>query len=370
MRPGRNDPCWCGSGKKYKNCHWGRQDAPRVQAWELDKHLRERIASGECLHLGAAVGSICGKPAIGSHTVSRAMLKRIARNGHVYQHSDTVQGLEKAHGRLTVKLIGVNDASVMRVFCKRHDGPAFAPLEQARFTGSPTQCFLLGYRALCHALFEKRSALKFIPEMRGFDRGKPLALQVAMQSLIDAQAKGYELSIRDMNEQKQRFDAVLAGGDYAGIRAFIVALDRVPDILCSGAIYPEADFAGQLLQNMEDFSLKHELMTFSLIATDNGGAFVFAWHSGSNAVCRRLAASLDRLADDELPHAVVRFVLEFCGNHYFKPDWWDKAENNVKEALTARFQTSATMWLKRSQDCLADDGLRAVSWKVAGRTWV
>ncbi len=19
---GRNDPCWCGSGKKYKNCHW------------------------------------------------------------------------------------------------------------------------------------------------------------------------------------------------------------------------------------------------------------------------------------------------------------------------------------------------------------
>jgi preprotein translocase subunit SecA len=21
QRPGRNDPCWCGSGKKYKNCH-------------------------------------------------------------------------------------------------------------------------------------------------------------------------------------------------------------------------------------------------------------------------------------------------------------------------------------------------------------
>jgi uncharacterized protein YecA (UPF0149 family) len=21
QEPGRNDPCWCGSGKKYKNCH-------------------------------------------------------------------------------------------------------------------------------------------------------------------------------------------------------------------------------------------------------------------------------------------------------------------------------------------------------------
>ncbi|NTU82987.1 MAG: hypothetical protein HGA45_27075 [Chloroflexales bacterium] len=20
-RPGRNDPCWCGSGRKYKHCH-------------------------------------------------------------------------------------------------------------------------------------------------------------------------------------------------------------------------------------------------------------------------------------------------------------------------------------------------------------
>ena len=24
---GRNDPCWCGSGKKYKKCHLGK-DAP------------------------------------------------------------------------------------------------------------------------------------------------------------------------------------------------------------------------------------------------------------------------------------------------------------------------------------------------------
>jgi len=21
VKPGRNDPCWCGSGKKYKHCH-------------------------------------------------------------------------------------------------------------------------------------------------------------------------------------------------------------------------------------------------------------------------------------------------------------------------------------------------------------
>jgi len=25
-KPGRNDACWCGSGKKYKKCHLGEDD--------------------------------------------------------------------------------------------------------------------------------------------------------------------------------------------------------------------------------------------------------------------------------------------------------------------------------------------------------
>ena len=28
---GRNDPCWCGSGKKYKRCHW-REDKEKQAA--------------------------------------------------------------------------------------------------------------------------------------------------------------------------------------------------------------------------------------------------------------------------------------------------------------------------------------------------
>jgi uncharacterized protein YecA (UPF0149 family) len=26
VRPGRNEPCWCGSGKKYKKCHESADD--------------------------------------------------------------------------------------------------------------------------------------------------------------------------------------------------------------------------------------------------------------------------------------------------------------------------------------------------------
>jgi uncharacterized protein YecA (UPF0149 family) len=31
-RPGRNDPCWCGSGKKYKKCHLASDEASPVSA--------------------------------------------------------------------------------------------------------------------------------------------------------------------------------------------------------------------------------------------------------------------------------------------------------------------------------------------------
>jgi hypothetical protein len=93
MKLGRNEPCWCGSGKKYKKCHLDRERQPSVRPWEVDSYIRERAKTGECLHVGAAAGTVCGKPAIGSHTVPRSMLKRIARNGHVYRHSATLQDL-------------------------------------------------------------------------------------------------------------------------------------------------------------------------------------------------------------------------------------------------------------------------------------
>jgi uncharacterized protein YecA (UPF0149 family) len=30
-RPGRNEPCWCGSGKKYKKCHLPGEEAKAAE---------------------------------------------------------------------------------------------------------------------------------------------------------------------------------------------------------------------------------------------------------------------------------------------------------------------------------------------------
>jgi SEC-C motif len=42
MKLGRNEPCWCGSGKKYKKCHLDRENQPPVHPWEVDAFIRAR----------------------------------------------------------------------------------------------------------------------------------------------------------------------------------------------------------------------------------------------------------------------------------------------------------------------------------------
>jgi len=36
VRPGRNEPCWCGSGKKYKKCHFLEDEKTAAKACTLN----------------------------------------------------------------------------------------------------------------------------------------------------------------------------------------------------------------------------------------------------------------------------------------------------------------------------------------------
>ena len=212
------------------------------------------------------------------------------------------------------------------------------------------QCFLLAYRSICHEFFRSRRALRASAAMKEFDRGKSLSQQVVSQRELAALAFGQSLGMGDISEQKQRFDSMQARKDYSDIRGLVVTFENVPDVLCSSALTPECDFSGQHLQDMADFSKKLELMTFSLIATDDGGAFVFAWHNDGDAACRPLAISLAKLNDDDLPHAILRLIFEYCENHYLCSEWWDTLDERTRAAITDRLQRGSSPFEERLAD--------------------
>jgi hypothetical protein len=41
--PGRNDPCYCGSGKKYKKCHWREDQVRATERAQLERARVERL---------------------------------------------------------------------------------------------------------------------------------------------------------------------------------------------------------------------------------------------------------------------------------------------------------------------------------------
>src|SRR5215211_3596234 len=57
-RPGRNDPCPCGSGKKYKRCRMDHEDEPS-NASEVSYSWRRTYS--QCKHLNLRVRLVGGK---------------------------------------------------------------------------------------------------------------------------------------------------------------------------------------------------------------------------------------------------------------------------------------------------------------------
>ena len=48
---GRNDPCWCASGKKYKHCHMNRSRENPLRIHEYTKIVQKFCDKGYCLQL-------------------------------------------------------------------------------------------------------------------------------------------------------------------------------------------------------------------------------------------------------------------------------------------------------------------------------
>src|SRR5207247_10451904 len=67
----RNEPCWCGSGRKYKNCHLNRPDLPPLPdrvAWIWRKaaaFLERRGGAADLAPVGFGPGPGLGRAAEG-----------------------------------------------------------------------------------------------------------------------------------------------------------------------------------------------------------------------------------------------------------------------------------------------------------------
>ena len=262
---GRNDPCWCGSGLKYKKCHMGREKQEPLNIWEVAREHRKLLSTRNCL----APDSIkvnCSGNIVKAHTVPRSgSLRQIACNGHVYSFIPSLENLMKYQGRLQPELVGINKASTFTGFCSEHDNKIFSKVERQSFLGSLEQCFLLAYRALAREIFTKKALVSSSNIRRQADRGKSIEQQYALQAKNLLMDTGASAGLRDIEYYKTMYDNVLLSGDFTSVCAYVIELDFSPPIMCSAGIFPEQDFEGNQLQDVANLEVRPHLLNFTTV---------------------------------------------------------------------------------------------------------
>jgi len=364
---GRNDLCWCGSKTKYKKCHLGRSEMPRATIQEGVESLKSVMDYKLCLHANA--NSVdCKGGIIQAHTLQRnGSLSRIARDGHVYSFlGNNLVNPKVFEKEQTPKLIGIKNASTFTGFCKYHDNSTFEVIEKYPFQSLPEHVFLLSYRVLCRELYGKRRQNSLIPFQRTLDRGLHPFSQLILQSQLGVYAEGVDAGLNDLEYYKLLYDEALMNQNYSNVYFYIVRFSGIPSVLCSAGQFPVFDFLGNRLQDLGDIKRRADHITFSLIATDSGEVAIFGWF-GKSLAAESLIKSLHLQTDDQIVHSIVRYVFEFFENAYYSPDWWESLSIDVKQTLQARFNKASNLFEERKANCLLDDGLRVVNWKVCSR---
>ena len=370
-KTGRNDPCWCGSGRKYKKCHWDREAQSPIPLSDMHKRIKMSFNTEMCL-APESWKINCDEKISKAHTVQRSgSLTQIARKGHVYSISyDFGKSLtDESDGFVVPKLNGIKNASTFTGFCAHHDNLIFGPLEKQDFTGSSEQCFLLGYRAISKELYAKIGAEKNLELMHELDKGKPLNEQIEIQTTGHSFGTGVKVGLRDLKKLKQKYDRMLINNQYDSVRAYILKFEFPPPIMCSGAILPEHDFAGTILQDLSDLKKTMDMMTFTSFCGGKHGFVVFSWFSECDPSCMTFITSLAALPDSKVTAALIRFLFETCENIHMKPDWWEGLSQSTQTALIDRFGASILNFEDRTNP-LEDDGITFNTWPLVNRSLI
>ena len=355
---GRNDPCHCGSGVKYKKCCLDKTASTNLNAWEFDSAFTKAKLDGKCLFVEPSTLLACGKPCIKSHTISKKFLKRISKDGNFYNFINTVQDLKKSGGELKEKLVGINKASTLSLFCDTHDSKIFAPIEQRELIPNSEQCFLLTYRTICMEYTKKIASVKHFENLLS-------QIPPTIQNWAQYHIMGSQVAIRDILEDKEKLELIYKEKNFNTLKSYVINIDKIPGFSCVGAHFPQYDFSGNHLQNLGNLDKKSNYLTYSLLPLEKSGVFILTWDDFPDNPVQKFIKSFSQLNAAETPGAIAKYLFSTCENMYINPIWWDSLSTCQKNVLKMSFLNAVHTFRPIQSDYLvAFNEVTFINWDI------
>ena len=104
------------------------------------------------------------------------------------------------------------------------------------------------------------------------------AVRPAGQQVVTYHQSRVSKAVDELREMKTHLDERILSNRYANLGFLVVQLPAIPEVMCNGVFQPTHDFEGNVIQELGHMDIPASWATFSLIATDDGGAAVIGWH--------------------------------------------------------------------------------------------
>lgn len=357
---GRNEPCWCRSGLKYKKCHLDREKQAPVNIFEVETRLIAQFREGYCSHPDPS-NDPCSPKITKAHTVQKkGGITAIAEAGHVLTVKPTMKDMIESEGHPSPRKIGINNASVFPGFCNKHDTALFKPIEGKALSLNKDTAFLFSYRAIAYERFAKEAQFKAIAAQREMDRGQSFFHQSLIQTHLNVFAAGVQVGRRDMDRWKAQFDARLLSGCRDDFHFLAVRFDTVLPIVASSAFHPEFDVQGNPLQRLGRDSADLDHIVLNVTAFDGQTIMVLGWIGNADGPAQAFADSFMKVAQDRKADVLVRLLFLQTDNLFLRPSWWDALPSTQRHVFKNMILSGSTMQA-RSAGEYVDQGTSVVA---------
>lgn len=346
--------CWCRSGKKYKWCHFRREQEKPINIFEIEAGMIAELRGGYCSHPDPSTDP-CSATITKAHTVQKkGGLAAIAESGHVLTVKPTMKEMIESEGNPQPRKIGVNNASVFPGFCSRHDTTLFRSIEGKSLSLVKDTAFLFSYRAIAYERFAKEAQFRSTDIQREADRGHPFWKQAMIQMHLATVVAGIRVGMRDMDRWKSQFDERLLSGAREDFHFVAVRFDQVLPVVACGAFHPEFDLKGNPLQQLGRDSVDFDHVTLTVTTFEAQTIVVFGWIGRDDGPAKALAESFAAIDDVRKADALVRLLFIHTDNLFLRPSWWEALPEPDRQLLNEMTRSGTTMRMRTGRE-MADD---------------